>query len=294
MSLSENNRGKLRRVATYVRERKWEIVLISEVTADQEGVIWLGEARDLIAVVHSKKAAIMLSGEAVQEWTNSGQKKWFTDRTVAVEFGNMRMVAVYQPQSAHNNNLEIMDAYRAEVEQQIGRSTPRETLIIGDDHNAHVGRGDERPGVKGKYGLRRSNEAGEELVSWCEANGLALVCSFYPDKRRGTWFHPRLRQWYEIDGFIMKQTERHKLVMKTRTVHEASFSDHKPKLMRLKTDQRKWRQCGGKKTVPALKHEVLKDPNTARRYMRKDRKRDEKNEGCWPPERRLYQLGYSN
>ena len=51
-------------------------------------------------------------------------------------------------------------------------------IVIGEDFNASIGRGGERRGVCGKYGLGRGNEAGRDLVDWCEKIGMAHVNSF--------------------------------------------------------------------------------------------------------------------
>ena len=61
----------------------------------------------------------------------------------------------------------------------------RERMVIGGDFNASIGRGGERRGVCGKYGLGRGNEAGRDLVDWCEEMGMAHVKSFMRYKRRG-------------------------------------------------------------------------------------------------------------
>ena len=59
---------------------------------------------------------------------------------------------------------------------------------MGGDFNAHIGGGEPRGGVCGGFGLRQSNEQGEELKNWCEVNGLCWVNGFYSDS-------------VEIDGF---------------------------------------------------------------------------------------------
>ena len=78
------NREKIKRIATYMRGRGWEVIPASEITALAEGEIWRGEADDLVAVIHAKKATIMLRGRALRAWIMEGQRKWFTERTVAV------------------------------------------------------------------------------------------------------------------------------------------------------------------------------------------------------------------
>ena len=46
----------------------WEIVLLSEISSDDEGVLWLGEEEERVVVVHAKKSAVVLRGEALEVW----------------------------------------------------------------------------------------------------------------------------------------------------------------------------------------------------------------------------------
>ena len=43
LSVRETNRRRLRSVVERVRRERWEMVLLTELTADKEGVVWLGE-----------------------------------------------------------------------------------------------------------------------------------------------------------------------------------------------------------------------------------------------------------
>ena len=58
-----NNRRSLREVANWCMIKKWRIVLIREIIADNAGVIRLGEGKQQTVIVHRKKAAIMLYRE---------------------------------------------------------------------------------------------------------------------------------------------------------------------------------------------------------------------------------------
>ena len=49
----------------------------------------------------------------------------------------------------------------------------------------------------------------------------------HPD--RGTWCRETYGKWYELDGFLLKQEQRHRIVKRIRTVKENSFSDHRRK-----------------------------------------------------------------
>ena len=58
MSLREENRRRLRRVCEKVEKEGWEIVLLTELTAAGDGVVWLGESGRRIVVKYSARAGI--------------------------------------------------------------------------------------------------------------------------------------------------------------------------------------------------------------------------------------------
>lgn len=84
--------------------------------------------------------------------------------------------------------------------------------MIGRDFYASVGRGTERSGVCGKHRLSRSNEAGKDIIKGCEEHGLALPNGNMKHARRGTWRKPERGKWYELDGFVVREKERHRMV----------------------------------------------------------------------------------
>ena len=96
--------------------------------------------------------------------------------------GGLRLVSVYQPSWGADG--EGMERCRRDMERQVAMGN-RERIVIGGDFNASIGRGGERRGVCGKYGLGRGNEAGRDLVDWCEEMGMAHVNSFMRYKEEG-------------------------------------------------------------------------------------------------------------
>ena len=138
-SVRLQNRHRLKRFADFITRQKWEIVLISELNAEQEGVIWLGVADDPIALVHSQRAGVFLRGGILERWTDQGQKKWLTERTAAVAVDNKRLVAVYHLIWSGGQGQELIEQYRTEVEEQFARNKGGELLIINGDHNANIG-----------------------------------------------------------------------------------------------------------------------------------------------------------
>ena len=64
---------KAKSVAKFVEERGWDAVLLSEVRADDVGVVWISQDAELTAIVHSKKTTILLQGELLKQWCEDGQ-----------------------------------------------------------------------------------------------------------------------------------------------------------------------------------------------------------------------------
>ena len=110
LSMREENRRRLRRVCDRVIRERWEVVLLSELLAEESGVVWLGEGESECAVVHGKKAGVLLRGRALRLWRDEGQQKWFGERVAAGVCGGLRLVAVYQPSMGVDE--EGMERYR--------------------------------------------------------------------------------------------------------------------------------------------------------------------------------------
>ena len=144
----------------------------------------------------------------------------FSERLTAVVVGGMRVLSAYQPVWGTNENSMI--EYRRALESQIAIGGS-ESLVIAGDFNANVGKWNAREVLCGKYGV------GRDLVDWCEENGLEHVNSYMKHARRGTWFNLRYGRWYEMDGFIVRKGERHRIVMSLKTLSEWGLSDHRGK-----------------------------------------------------------------
>ena len=118
----------------------------------------------------------------------------------AVVFAGIRVESAYQP--IWGSDEEIMRESRRALEIHVAIGG-HERLLIGGNFKANIGRGSSRPGVCGKYGVGRMNEAGRDMIDWCKKNGLAFVNSFMRQARRGTGFHMRYGRWYELEGFLV-------------------------------------------------------------------------------------------
>ena len=128
MSMGENNRNRMRRVVDRITREGLEIVCLTELRAEGDGVVWLGEDECRVAVVHGRKSGVLLRGGALEAWINEGQSKWVSERVTAVVFAGMRVVSAYQP--IWGTDEESMREYRRALEIQVAIGG-RERLVIG-------------------------------------------------------------------------------------------------------------------------------------------------------------------
>ena len=95
--MREHNRDRLRRILDEIGRPGWEIILMTEIRADEKGVVWLGGDEERVAVIHSERAAIVLRGQALEEWIGEGQRKWLEERVVTVVLGGGGEVGIGVP-----------------------------------------------------------------------------------------------------------------------------------------------------------------------------------------------------
>ena len=263
MSTSERNRRKCKSIVKYSADHNWDAVLLTELRSETDGVIWLGEEDELSAIIHGKKSGILIRGEILDKWCEEGQSKRCGERSTAIRSGSIMLVSTYMPVDKGTNREELEKA-KEELTEMTSWKRKEDIMIIGGDFNAHIGR-EVKNDTCGKYGLRSSNRQGEELMEWLRQNGLVYANSYYGHKRRGTFFSLLQNRWYELDGFLMQNSQRGRHVEKISTVEENSLSDHKPKKMivKWKKDRRRRQQT---KRAEKIAHEKLKVDEIAARY----------------------------
>ena len=112
------------------------MALVSEMQAEVNAVVWLGERKSDCSVVCKKKSDVWIRGRVLRLWKDEGQQKRFVKRIMTVDLGCMRLEAVYQPSNGMDE--EGIERYRGEG---------REKLVIEDDFNVGIGRDSERLGL---------------------------------------------------------------------------------------------------------------------------------------------------
>ena len=268
ISTRDQNRSRLRRAVEHARQQKWKAVIISEIRSGQEGIIWLGDKPNQAVVIHSQKCGVLLLGDILEEWIASGQQKSFSERGTAGQIGRFRLIATYQP--LWSKGPEEIEKFKKDLENELAR-TPKESVpILGGDWNAQVGRGSQRQGISGKYGLKtESNEAGESLLDWCKEHQLQHVNSYFTIRSRGTWFNQMDRRWYELDDFLMRACDRHQMVRRVATAQDMALSDHKPVWIDIWREQKKTATQNRKEKNTAERLERMRNKEMAEAYRKK-------------------------
>ena len=78
ISVRGNNRNRMRMVLDRIAGQGWELVCLTELKLEGEGVALLGEDEYRVAVVHGWKRGVLLRGEALEVLINEGNKTSFT------------------------------------------------------------------------------------------------------------------------------------------------------------------------------------------------------------------------
>ena len=124
--------------------------MLTEVRARGEVTIWLGEGENLTAVTYSEKAAILLRGRALRSWNDKGQPTKRNKRSISVKSMGFSMTSTYQLVYNGKNEEEIEEA-KEHLKDHTIWSKKGETLMIGGDFNAHIGKDEGRPGICGIF-----------------------------------------------------------------------------------------------------------------------------------------------
>ena len=179
MSLVSREKRKAKAVAEYARRSGWDVVLLSEVWAEGEGVVWMGEEEERVAIVYGEKAGVLLRGEILKAWSAEGMRKKISPRHVSVKVKGMMLTATYLPVRVVGREVEAAEEMEV-LAEHVRWAKKEELVMVGGDFNAHVGAGSERRGVCGKFGLRTSNQVGREFVAWCVKSNAPPLSSRTP------------------------------------------------------------------------------------------------------------------
>ena len=107
------------------------------------------------------------------------------DRMISVCFQgkpfNITVIQVYAPTS--NTEETEVEQFYEDLQDLLELTPQKDALFIIGDWNAKVG-SQETPGVTGKSGLAKQNEAGQKLTEFCQENTLVIENTLFQQYMR--------------------------------------------------------------------------------------------------------------
>ena len=104
---------------------------------------------------------------------------------------NIIVIYVYAPTS--NAEEAEVECFYEHLQDLLELTPKKDVLFIIGDWNAKVG-SQETPGVTGKFGLGMRNEAGQNIIEFCQENALVIANTLFEQHKR------RLYTWLSPDG----------------------------------------------------------------------------------------------
>ena len=104
---------------------------------------------------------------------------------------SITFIQVYAPTS--NAEETEVERFYEDLQDLLELTPNKDVLFIIGDWNAKI-ESQEIPGVTGRFGLGRWNEAGKRLIEFCQENALVIANTLFQQHKR------RLYTWPSPDG----------------------------------------------------------------------------------------------
>ena len=129
------------------------------------------------------------------------------------------LIPVYAPLT-NKTSIQFRDAFRDQLSRILDVANIRLNPILGGDFNGEVGAAKDRSWrrVLGPFGDHRRTRGGEELLHFCEIEGLIVTNSFSPQENKGTWFHPKDGTAHCLDHFLLRKLDK-RWVRSVKAIH---------------------------------------------------------------------------
>ena len=149
---------------------------------------------------------------------------------------NLTIIQIYAPTTDAEETA--IEKFYAELQQMLDDVPKKDAILIIGDWNAKVG-DREVPGIAGKFGLGKRNDAGERLIDFCQENTMVIsnTCFRQPKRRLYTWTSPNGQYRNQIDYILCNRRWKSSITsVKTRpgsdcgTDHELLLATFRIKL----------------------------------------------------------------
>ena len=268
--------GRFGEIVKVCKRNGTDITFVTELNTFSHGIKKFETDGESMYLLHSTKTGVLMRGKWYRKWETEGRKWYPADRVTTVEFRDSILSSVYQPVRGSAQYEQQIQEVRRELERVTHGGTAKQVVVIGGDINAQIGRNIrayDKSNTVGRYGFRRTNPQGEDQIEWLTEHGLCWVNSFFYMKKRGTWFNRGNRTWYEIDGFITREEDRHRIVKAVKIKSSEMLSDHKIVEMKLKMRTPRYSNERKQKKRRNINWEKMMNREIAEQYRKRTEER---------------------
>jgi exonuclease III len=200
--------------------------------------------------------AIGLSRKALKAWTRAGKKEIRrhgtmdgTTRIMGIDlrvpsgnsFEDLTIFNIYAP-STHGNDMDTVDNFWTELEDDIRSIPASSTPIVAGDINARIGNRLSHPESDelyfGPWGDNRLNEAGTKVVPLMQRCALRAASTFFEHKKYWTFKCHLQNEFKTLDHFLT-HVKLSEFICDAKRIVGGPPSDHDPIILRLQFAQRK-------------------------------------------------------
>ncbi|CAF4651495.1 unnamed protein product, partial [Rotaria magnacalcarata] len=236
------NQGKLVIVKLKMERMKIDILGISELKWTGNGHFTSGNCEVYYSGNQNIKrngVALILNQKVVKSVIGYVFKN---DRIISARIQgrptNLTIIQIYAPTTEAEEST--ITKFYMELQEILEDVPKKDAILIIGDWNAKVG-DTEAPGIVGKYGLGKQNEAGEKLIQLYQENSLVITNTWFqqPKRRLYTWTSPNGQHRNQIDYILCNRKWKSSITsVKTRPGvdcgidHELLLANFKIKLKR--------------------------------------------------------------
>ena len=225
--------GKYRALFSLMLERGWNAALLTDTRFEFDGFSQVTVMNRVWLVVHYGKVAVALDPWLAARWRAAGSpikrvKGWPDgERCFGIRIPRegwrpgLVLAPVYAP-LAHKTPVALREKCRELVGSILESASSSCRVILGGDLNGEVGAtlDNKWRHVMGPFGDSRRTKGGEELLVFCEQEGLIVADTYTRQKHKGTWFHPKQGTEHKLDHFLVASSSKRWV----KSVHTLRFS----------------------------------------------------------------------
>ena len=171
------------------------------------------------------------------------------------------LISAYAP--TLTNPDDVKEHFYDDLRRVLTKVPPNDKLLLLGDFNARVGRNvDAWQHVIGHHGMGNVNSNGLLLLTLCSEFQLTITNTLFQlsNQYKGTWQHPRSKNWHMIDFVITRQKDRSDVKITRAHRGTECWSDHRLIRSKLKYSLPSTKRRSKRSLPRKVNVSLLKDP----------------------------------